>query len=66
METVRYIAKAIVGSGIAFVGAVVSGYSDGSMVAQEWWVAVLAGLTALGAVFGVRNHEREVPYKSSV
>lgn len=55
MRIVKYVAKALIGGAIAFAGAVVTGLSDGVMQAQEWWVAILAGLTALGSVFGVRN-----------
>ena len=51
----KVIAKALVGAGIAFVGAVVTGMSDGAMEAIEWWVAAGAGLSALGTVFRVPN-----------
>lgn len=63
METAKYIAKALVGGGIAFVGAVATGYGDGAMTAAEWWTAIGAGLVGIGAVFGVRNGPQPEPIR---
>lgn len=60
METAKYIAKALLAGGIAFVGAVATGYSDGAMEVAEWWSAIAAGLVSLGIVFGVPNTEKTI------
>jgi hypothetical protein len=50
----RY-AKAVVGALVAFLGGIAMGLDDGTITAQEWVYAAIAGLTALGAVWAVRN-----------
>lgn len=52
---VKYAAKAITATAVAVVGVVSSAATDGHITAAEWLVAVGAGLTALGAVFGIGN-----------
>lgn len=49
------ILKAIVGALITFLGSLATGLGDGSLTAQEWIYAGIAGLVALGAVYGVPN-----------
>lgn len=48
-------AKAIVGALIAFLSGVASGLSDGKLSWQEIIYSVIAGLVALGVVWGVPN-----------
>lgn len=61
METVRYIAKALVGAGVAFAGAMTAGYADGALTAAELWTSIGSGLVGLGAVFGIRNGPQPEP-----
>lgn len=48
-------AKALLAGAIAFTGAVATGYSDGVMIAAEWWLSASSGLVAVGGVWGIRN-----------
>lgn len=48
-------AKAFLASLIAGVGVVSAGMTDGHLTAAEGVAAALAGLIALGAVYGVTN-----------
>ena len=53
------IAKALVACAIAVVGALVTGATDGGISLLDGLVAAGAGLTALGAVWGVPNTVKE-------
>lgn len=48
-------AKAFVGAVIAGLGAVATALDDGTVNAQEGVTAAIAALTALAAVWGVKN-----------
>lgn len=50
-------AKALLAAAIAAGGSVVTALGDNSLSTQEIVTAVLAGLVALGAVYGVPNKE---------
>lgn len=52
---VKYAAKALTATGIAVAGVISSAATDGHITLAEWLVAAGAGLTALGAVFGIGN-----------
>lgn len=47
--------KAVLAALIAFVGSLVTATVTGGISTNEWLTAVLAGLVALGAVYGVPN-----------
>lgn len=51
----KVIAKAIVGTAIAFLGALGTALTDGIIDPVEWTVIGVATLTAAGAVWGVPN-----------
>lgn len=51
----RTALKATTAAGVAFAGAVATGYTDSAMTAGEWWAAAAVGLAAFGAVYGVEN-----------
>lgn len=48
-------AKAIVGALVALVTAVAVGLADSVITAEEWALAGVAFLTALGTIWGVPN-----------
>lgn len=48
-------AKALIATAIAFTGSLATGYADDSLTKGEFWIAVAAGVAALGFVFGVPN-----------
>lgn len=50
----RY-AKAIVGSLLAGLGALLTALADGSVQTAEWVTVAIAALTALAGVWGVPN-----------
>lgn len=56
------ILKALLASAIAFVGALATALIDDKSIGEitdgQWVSAVLAGLVALGAVYGVPNRPR--------
>lgn len=58
MDALLPYVKSLIGGLGAFVGAVATGYNDGSMSAGEWWTATGAGLAVVYAVFNL-------PYKTT-
>lgn len=57
------MAKALLAAAISFLGAVSTALIDDKSLGQltdgQWVTAVLAGLVALGAVYGVPNRSPE-------
>lgn len=62
MKNLKYLkrcAKAIGAAVVAGVGGIAVGYVDNSLTTGEFWAAISLGLTAGGAVFGIRNAPAE-------
>lgn len=55
LDHLKPIAKALVGTAVAGLGALAVALEDGTVNTQEWVTAAIAALTALGAVWGVPN-----------
>lgn len=59
MDKLAGMAKALLGSAIAFLGSLATALVDdkglGEVTDGQWVTAVLAGLVALGAVYAVPN-----------
>lgn len=55
MEYAKWAAKALVAGLVAFLGAWITGLSDGAMTQVEWLTTILATIVALGGVFGISN-----------
>jgi hypothetical protein len=53
MNRISPYLKAIVAGLIAFVGTLVTASADGHLDLAEWLGAILSGLVAVGAVWGV-------------
>lgn len=52
---VRSYLKAITGALVAGLSSLVTGLSDDHLSTQEWLIAIVAALVALGAVWAVPN-----------
>lgn len=55
MDKFKPYAKALIAGAIALTGGIAVGYADDSLTRGELWTAIAAGLTGVGATFGVRN-----------
>jgi hypothetical protein len=59
MSVMKGAAKAVLAALIAFLGSLATALVDGNSLSQvadgQWVTAILAGLMALGVVYGVAN-----------
>ena len=59
MNVLKGAAKAVLAALIAFFGSLATALVDGNSLSQvsdgQWVTSILAGLLALGAVYGVSN-----------
>lgn len=55
------IAKALVGSALAGLGALATALEDGAITGQEWVTIAVATVAALGLVWAVPNAARRDP-----
>lgn len=56
-------AKALVGGGIAFAGAMAVGYADDVLTQGELWFSIGTGLGGLAGVFAVPNKDPEAEHQ---
>lgn len=64
MDTIQKYAKAIVGTGVAFLGGLGTALADGVVTPLEWVGISSVTLVAAGAIFYVPNKGTSAPGKN--